>query len=213
MSVTAAVSIARMPDSVSTATRDGIAWGIGNDKDVAWVKENTVSQGRTITVAIPAVFADYATLLHPGEPDLPRDVEEEARQDRALLAVLQRHTAPQPWWLGYLDTGASDIVFWEAPKTTLYWGWNYVLVRAGPQQAASWRPSNGQYNWKSTELPELMFPADHSWLVSTLWDDDWTCVGGPVTLIADLLRDPQLARRTRRVTTDQDPTPPEVANA
>jgi len=41
---------------------------------------------------IPAVFADYATLLHPGEPDLPRDVEEEAQQDHALIALLQRHS-------------------------------------------------------------------------------------------------------------------------
>ena len=131
------ISIARMPDRVNTASKDGVAWRIGNDEDVAWVEENTASRGYTITVAIPAVFADYATLLHPGDANLPRDVEEEARQDRALLTVLQRRTAPQSWWLGYLDTGASDIVFWNGPKITLYWGWNYVLVRAGPQQAAS----------------------------------------------------------------------------
>lgn len=127
-----AISISRMPDSVNTATKEGIAWGIGNDEDVAWIKENTASRDCTITVAIPAVFADYATLLHPGGQ------------------------------LGYLDTGASDIVFWDAPKTTLCCGWNYVLVRAGPQQAASWRPADSQYDWKSTELPELMFPADRS---------------------------------------------------
>jgi hypothetical protein len=204
------ISIARMADRLNTASKDGVAWRIGNDEDVAWVKENTASRGCTITVAIPAVFADYATLLHSGEPDVPRDVEEEARQHRALLTVLQRHTAPQSWWLGYLDTGASDIVFWQAPKITLYWGWNYVLVRAGPQQAASWRPADGEHNWKSTELPELMFPADRSWLVSTLWDDDWTCIGGPATLIADLLKDQQLARRARRVTADQKATPPEA---
>jgi hypothetical protein len=63
--------------------------------------------------------------------------------------------------------------------------------------------------WKSTELP-LMFPADRSWLVSTLWDDDWTCIGGPERLIADLLNDRQLARRARRVTADQNATPPEA---
>jgi hypothetical protein len=134
-------------------------------------------------------------------------LRKETRQDRALLTVLQRHTDPQSWWLGYLDTGASDIVFWDAPKITLYWGWNYVLVRAGPQQAASWRPADGQHNWKSTELPGLMFPADRSWLVSTLSDDDWTCIGGPETLIADLLNDRQLARRARRVTADQKQLP------
>lgn len=47
-----------------------------------------------------------------------------------------------------------------------------MLVQAGPQQAASWRPVDGRYNWKSTELPELMFPVNRSWLVSCLWDDD-----------------------------------------
>jgi hypothetical protein len=36
--------------------------------------------------------------------------------DRALLSLLQRHTLAQPWWLGYLETGASDVVFYDAPK-------------------------------------------------------------------------------------------------
>jgi hypothetical protein len=55
-----------------------------------------------------------------------------------------------------------------------------------------------------------MFPADRSWLVSTLWDDDWTRIGGPATLIADVLNDPELARRARRVTPDQKATPLEA---
>jgi hypothetical protein len=112
-------------------------------------------------------------------------------------------------WLGYLETGASDIVFWDAPRVILYSGWSYVLVRAGPEQAASWRPAEGERNWKSTELPELMFPADRSWLVSTLWDDDWTCIGGSATLIADLLADHVLGPRARQVAIlDDDTTPP-----
>jgi len=28
-----------------------------------------------------------------------------------------------------------------------------------------------------------MFPADHSWLVSTLWDDDWSRIDGSTTLV------------------------------
>jgi hypothetical protein len=56
--------------------------------------------------------------------------------DRALLSLLQRHTLAQPWWLGYLETGASDVVFYDAPKVKLYWSWDYVLVGAGPEQAA-----------------------------------------------------------------------------
>jgi hypothetical protein len=39
-------------------------------------------------------------------------------------------------------------------------------------------------------LPNLMFPADRSWLVSTLWDDDWTCVGGPAELVGGVPASP-----------------------
>jgi hypothetical protein len=100
-------------------------------------------------------------------------------------------------------------VFWDAPKVTLYYGWRYVLVLAGPDQAATWRPAPcGQPNWKSTELPEVMFPDDRSWLVSFIWDDDWACIGGPEALISDLLSDPVLAPNARRVDTQQDATPP-----
>ena len=110
---------------------------------------------------------------------------------------------------GYLNTGASDIVFWDAPKVRVYWGWEYVLVLAGPDQASTLRPApDGDPNWKSTELPELMFPTDRSWLVSFLWDDDWACIGGPEALITVLLADPVLAPNARRVDTQQDATPP-----
>jgi hypothetical protein len=40
-----------------------------------------------------------------------------------------------------------------------------------------------------------MFPADRSWLVSTLWDDDWSCIGGPGRLVHNFLRDPDLRAR------------------
>jgi hypothetical protein len=53
-----------------------------------------------------------------------------------------------------------------------------------------------------------MFPEDRSWLVSSLWDDDWACIGGPAALIDDLLADPVLAPNVRRVDTRQDATPP-----
>jgi hypothetical protein len=73
-------------------------------------------------------------------------------------------------------------------------------LAAGPEQAATWRPApGGQSNWKSTELPDLMFPEDHAWLVSTLWDDDWSSVGGFEALIADLLQHCLLSPRVRRV--------------
>jgi hypothetical protein len=49
---------------------------------------------------------------------------------------------------------------------TLYSGWGYVLIEAGPEQAGRWREDD---HWKGV-LPDLMFPADRSWLLSTLWD-------------------------------------------
>jgi hypothetical protein len=46
-----------------------------------------------------------------------------------------------------------------------------VLVEAGPQQAATWRRWGDWSFWKGAS-PNLMFPADRSWVVSTLCDDD-----------------------------------------
>lgn len=91
----------------------------------------------------------------------------------------------------------------------LYTGWRYVLIEAGPVQAAAWRPApGGQSNWKSTELPDLMFPKDHPWLVAALWDDGWSCIGGSEALIADLVHDRVLGPPTRRVSLGEDATPP-----
>ena len=55
-------------------------------------------------------------------------------------------------------------------------------------------------------LPNLIFPADRSWLVSTLWDDDWSCIGGPAGLVGRFLHHPDL--RARPVLLGQDTTPP-----
>ena len=60
-----------------------------------------------------------------------------------LLTLLSEHS-PDQRWLGYLDTGVDDIVFPDAPKVTLYAGWRYVLIEAGPDQAAAWRPDSGR---------------------------------------------------------------------
>ena len=116
-----------------TRARDGSTWRIGTATEVAWIANGT-SIGRTITAAIPAVFEAYATVLVAYG-------EERDAHDRALLTLLRQQSPDQRWWLGYLDTGADDIVFPDAPKVTLYSGWHYVLVEAGPEQAATWRRS------------------------------------------------------------------------
>jgi hypothetical protein len=179
-------------------TRGGRKWRIGPDAEVAWIADGT-STSRTITGAIPPVFEAYATVV------LPYRREGQEEHDRAVLALLIEHTADQPWWLGYLDTGADDIVFPDSPMVTLYSGWHYVLVEAGPEQAATWRRTDLGSFWKGA-LPNLMFPADYSWLVSTLWDDDCTSIGGPAQLVDGFLRHPGL--QSRSVALDQDPTPP-----
>ena len=88
--------------------------------------------------------------------------------------------------------------------STLYAGWDYVLVEAGPKQAATWR--TGHPRSPHGNLPDLIFPADRSWLVSALWDDTSTCVGGPRHLIDALAAD--ILVQSRSVQLDEDATPP-----
>ncbi len=170
----------------------------GGSEQVAWITEAT-TPGSVITAAIPPVFARYATI------EILDEDADEARSDAALLEVLRAHTPAQPWWLGYLDTGVADLVFPHAPQATVYWGWRYVLVEAGPDEAGTWRRTAETTPWHSA-LPELLFPADRAWLVSTMWDDDWRCVGGSTGLVTALLQDPAL--EAREVALDEDATPP-----
>lgn len=183
---------------MTTRDKDGRSWRLGESADVAWIAGGTTA-GRTITAAIPPIFEAYATV------DLPYGGEGQTAHDRAMVELLSTWSAGQPWWLGYLDTGADDIVFPDAPKVMLYAGWPYVLVEAGPAQAASWRRNEGASFWQGV-LPNLMFPADRSWLVSTLWDDDWTCVGGSSGLVAAFVQ--HSALRARPVSVGEDATPP-----
>jgi hypothetical protein len=177
---------------------EGREWRLGSDGDVAWINDGT-SPGTAITAAIPPIFASYCTLVLPqnGQAEL-------TRHEHAVIELLTERTDEQPWWLGYLDTGASDVVFPYARRTNLYYGYRYVLVEAGPQQAANWRDSG--FNWA---LPDLMFPADRSWLVSTMWDHDWTSIGGSEQLVSSFLHHTGLREpRARRVALGDDATPP-----
>jgi hypothetical protein len=56
-------------------------------------------------------------------------------------------------------------------------------------------------------LPELMFTADRSWLVSSLWDDAWAGVGGSAELISALLIEPELRSAAERT----DPSIPDMS--
>jgi hypothetical protein len=178
--------------------KDGRAWRLGTSAEAAWINDGT-SAGLTIAYAIPPIFDSYCTVELPQSHD-PTELD---RHEEAVIELLTEQTPEQSWWLGYLDTGPSDVVFPYAPRTTIYYGYGYVLVEAGPRQAAEWREKG--FSWT---LPELLFPADRSWLLSTMWDDGWTCVGGSQQLVDGFLRDTTLGPRARRVALGQDPTPP-----
>ena len=173
--------------------KDGQDWRIGSDAEVAWIVAGTAI-GVEITSAIPPVFEAYATIV------IQRAIRDE--DDRMVLAVLSEQSPNQTWWLGYLDTGVDDVVFPDAPMVTMYAGWQYVLVEAGPLQAATWRDAA---SWRGA-LPDVIFPADRSWLLSTLWDDEWRCIGGPAALTDKLHGDGRLQVRT--VSLSEDATPP-----
>jgi hypothetical protein len=186
-----------------TVFRDGKGWLLGTAHDIEWIATATTVD-RTITSAIPPAFDAYATVALPSGEEGP---ERREQRDKAVLSVLCEHSTGEPWWLGYLDTGADDVVFPDAQRVILYAGWPYVLVQAGPGQAAEWRNSLPGSFW-SGPLPNLVFPTDRSWLVSTLWDDDWMCAGGTVALVESLIDHPDLASLSHRVILGEDATPP-----
>ena len=123
--------------------KDGRLWPIGGQEDVRWIQED-ITRDVKITGAIPAVFDAYAAIALCTETFAERTP---TNPDSAVLEVLRAHTHPQPWWLGYLDTGASTVVFDDAPRVKLYWDWGYVLVHAGPEQAAAWHRELGSITY------------------------------------------------------------------
>lgn len=193
-------------------SEDGREWRIGRAAEIAWIEEGTET-GVTITSGIPPVFEAYATLEQPGTgnhaPGSSLEKWEQLdkewdRHDAGVLALLSEHSESQSWWLGYLETGASDLPFDGAQRVRFYADWPYVLLEAGPEQARIWREDC----WDGV-LPDLMFPADRSWLFSTLWDDDWTCIGGSRALVDAFLAQPDLRDRVREVDLSmEDATPP-----
>jgi hypothetical protein len=167
---------------------------VGDEATVGWIRDSTPG-GLTIGAAIPPGFAAHATIVIPGSPTSG------ARHDRALLAVLRAHSPHSDWWLGFLDTGADPLPFPDVPTVPVYRNWQYLIVSGGHEQALSLR---GDVSHRT--LPDLVFPEDRTWLVSTLWDDSWRCVGGAEPLIRDLVASPHLDARV--VDRTEDSTPP-----
>lgn len=177
--------------------RDGRTWRIGTPAEVAWLADRPV--GRSVVTSMPLVFESYATLYAPW------DQQPVGAHERAIVNTLAARTARQPWWLGYLETGAHDVVVPDAPRVTLYADWQYVLVEGGPAEALRWR--SGHMRDAQGHLPDLFFPFDRSWFVTALWDDGFACIGGTSDIIDALAREP-LAGLRRVSPTDEDVAPP-----
>lgn len=188
--------------------RDGRAWQIGADLDVAWIMDGTDEGGVKITCVIPPAFEAYWTLELPYSGDHDWRPHEVDRFAPDVVDVLAAHTPEQPWWLGYLQRGPdSNIIFDDALQVALYNG-GYVIIEAGPEQAAAWR-GDDRRDSPQERLPDVMFPHDRLWLASNLWDDDWTYFGGPGSLQRAFLAHPHLGGRARAVDVDDpDATPP-----
>lgn len=171
-------------------SRDGREWRLGTEADISFITARA-SAGTPVGDMIRAIYPSHCTL------ELPQSIDdaELVAHEQTVIELLIKQTDQQPWWLGYLDTGASDVVFPFAPRTTPFYGHQYVLVEAGPRQAATWRETG--WSWA---LPELMFPADRSWLASTGWDDSWTSIGGSDQLVNSFLTHPILGPRAKRAT-------------
>lgn len=69
-----------------------------------------------------------------------------------------------------------------------YFLFSGALKDAGQWGAASW--GNGAP--RDINSPNLMWPADRAWFVTTNLENTWTGVGGSASLVDDLLRDDRL---------------------
>jgi hypothetical protein len=78
-------------------SKDGQSWWIGTADDVAWIAGHTID-GLSVTAAIPPRFEAYATFY-------PLEGADITLHEHTIVDILKAHTPPQPWWLGYLDTG------------------------------------------------------------------------------------------------------------
>jgi hypothetical protein len=84
---------------------------------------------------------------------------------------------------------APEII--DGPKVDFFH--RYLLFTGPLDEAGQWgaRPY-GPGIRRDINSPNLMWPADHAWFVTTNFEYEWTGVGGSSALVDDLLRDPRL---------------------
>ncbi|KQV73961.1 hypothetical protein ASC61_02480 [Aeromicrobium sp. Root344] len=79
----------------------------------------------------------------------------------------------------------------EGPKLSFFH--DYLLFGGPLTDAGDWgAASYGHSIRRDINSPNLMWPADHAWFVTTNIESTWTAVGGTAALIDDLLADDRL---------------------
>ncbi|GAA3527365.1 hypothetical protein GCM10022234_25730 [Aeromicrobium panaciterrae] len=70
---------------------------------------------------------------------------------------------------------------------------DYLLFRGKLAEAGQWGAVGYGYGVpRDINSPNLMWPADHAWFVTTSIEGTWTGVGGSAVLIDELLKEPRL---------------------
>lgn len=128
------------------------------DDEISWLRG---SEGRaeTLGYAIPPRFEVYGAL----------DLSEEHRPNEDSLLEALVPDPQTPLIAGWIDRGP-----WPPPSGDefhLYWNWPYRIRRVALKELVG-LPSEGEEGF-----PDLLFPLDHTWLVSLLWDDAWRSIG------------------------------------
>lgn len=155
-------------------------------------------------------LASFRHLLRDREDELLSQSFPGALQQQQLnrlVAALRPHTPPGPCWFGYNEATGADLADF-LPLVTAEASWpaaaqkaatfrladeKYLLL-TGPLDAVlpRPRPDLGLEPDYPTLSPQLWWPADRSWFVSTVLDLEFTLIGGSAALAGDLLADPEL---------------------
>jgi hypothetical protein len=191
------------------------AYRDGPDHPVTW-RDIAIANGRTVHAEMQFGNIAGTWSRRSPQPDLwsvdPRVGEAPIELIRALVSVLRPRTATpeQCWfavWEGYGDVLApSGIPGLELPRRRYY-------LATGRVEDATRGFSGLDLSW-GYRPPNLWWPADRSWFVSTEIDFSWTYVGGAPQAIDDVLAHPALealrARPSDGITYDSDRLNPQV---
>jgi hypothetical protein len=186
-----------------------------------WIAERLRGPLGTVGSVVPRGFAAYARVLHPVEFDDGRTpltwaqvCQFTGRIPHAFMqwsAITTRTGEAEVatvrsgvWDNGDVQVGGlapsalSALIDVLAPATggqdcfhALWERWDYLLFR-GPLQAALDMGWHGSPSGFEPQSPSLLWPADHSWCVSTKIAFDSTLVAGSEDLINAILTAPGL---------------------